>query len=379
MHAEPLQDRAAVVGAVDLQEAEPSLRCLVRATRHQRFVDAAAPPLGQRAAAPQRREVRPFVEAGSRPSRPATPSPASATHTDMAVGSAACSADTSRTRPVASSSHTALCTSLTIAQSAAVPSGSSRSRRMVTPSGAGALASVATAPPTPRRRRASPRRRARTLPRATAPAGRPALSYPWCFHSNSRPSPRKYSTADAIAASAFGLVEVGPHDAVAPCAAAPGGAVIRISGAGSRPRRPSGAGAGSPRVEPAPCRVEESYAALSCRSRCLGPCPCARRLERVALDVLADPGVHRDRGGGAGVDRAGRAELRDRADSASALRVGSTAPDPPGRRAARSARGSARSRAAPRPAGCRCRRPAGRLGRAHASERREVSWWRTCW
>ena len=61
----------------------------------------------------------------------------------------------------------------------------------------------------------------------------------------------------------------------------------------------------------------------------------------LAEHVPADPRVHRDRRGRAGVDRAGRAELRDRQHAvAGRPRLRRTAPGPPARTAGRSARGS---------------------------------------
>ena len=199
--------------SVDLQVAElrarlprrPDARpapCRCRGRRHS----------AEGAAAPQRREVGAFVEVGPGRAVTSDPSPASATHIDMADGSAACSQPRPRATHDRSSRrcpHGAGC-------SVVDPSPSRRPRRpgpraaagSVTPSGRGRSPAAYAPPTTVARRRASPRRQARTPQRATAPAGRPARSYPWCFHSNSRPSGRKYATADAIAASAFGLVEV---------------------------------------------------------------------------------------------------------------------------------------------------------------------------
>ena len=84
------------------------------------------------------------------------------------------------------------------------------------------------------------------------------------------------------------------------------------------------------------------------------------RLQR----VLAEPGVHGDAGGDTGVDRAGRAQLGDRAhDGTRGPGCVRQARAPPGRRAGRSAEGAPSTPAGPSPGGCRCRRARGRRSR----------------
>ena len=152
-------------------------------------------------------------------------------------------------------------------------------------------------------------------------------------------------------------------------------AAVRL-GSGSPPdrRRHLGAAAGRDRVQlreavraTASRRPSASWPSTWCCWPCRGGVRRAPALSRFSQTcsrplfgthpVLADPGVHRDAGGDAGVDRAGRAELGDRQhDVAPPRGPRRTGRGPPARTAARSARGQRR----PSPA---ARRP-GRLSTA---------------
>ncbi len=86
------------------------------------------------------------------------------------------------------------------------------------------------------------------------------------------------------------------------------------------------------------------------------------------VGVLPDPGVHRDRGGGRGVDRAGRAELRDREGRRRTPRAPRPrAPAPPGRRGSRPGAAASSSRGASSPG--RLSMPSRRTGPSGRSRR----------